>query len=235
MEVIGRRLSIHEFRDYVSSFDFGPQKPDKLVVHHTWRPTKEGWDGERTIQGLKNYYEGKGWPAGPHLFVAEDGIWLFSSMRHDGIHAGTLNTLSVGIEVVGDYDNQVWDGQTKYHALGVIKVLSDHLSIPRDHIFFHRDASSKSCPGNAITKEWIFAELDTYRILPQIPTITPTMEAISSVSAPLPEPADEIMIPLWAAESVTWVQQHNLFEIREEQDVRDAVKFHRFYKLIQNS
>lgn len=249
MEIIGRRLSLHEFQDYVTGFDFGPKLPNKLVVHHTWRPTKEGWAGERSIQGLKTYYEGKGWPAGPHLFVAEDGIWLFSSMRQDGIHAGSLNTLSVGIEVVGDYDLIQWEGQTKYNTLGVIKVLSDKLGIQRNQIFFHRDVSSKSCPGNAITKEWLFAQLDAFRILPRIPTLTPAMEGVHSVSAPIPNPIpitrpapsgltaldEDVMIPIWAAEAVAWVHRNHLFEIHSSEDVRDAVKFHRLYNLIQNS
>jgi hypothetical protein len=256
MEIIGRRLSLHEFKDYVSDFDFGPTLPDKLVLHHTWRPTKEGWAGERSIQGLKNYYEGKGWPAGPHLFVAEDGIWLFSTMRKDGIHAGDLNRLSIGIEVVGDYDHEKWPGQTKTNALGVIKVLSERFGLDKNAIFFHRDVSSKTCPGSAITKDWLFAELDKFRILPRIPESSPAMDAITSVSAPIPAPTptppaptpapagpppgltsldDEVMIPIWAAEAVAWVHKNKLFEIHSHEDVQDAVKFHRLYSLIKNS
>ena len=242
MEIIGRRLSLHEFQDYVRDFDFGPKLPNKLVLHHTWRPTKEGWAGEQSIQSLKAYYEKKEWPAGPHLFVAEDGIWLFSTMAKDGIHAGQLNPFSIGIEIVGDYDNTIWEGQTRYHALGVLTVLMDRLNLQRNQIFFHRDVSAKTCPGTAITKEWLFAELDNYHILPRIPVRpperTPAIKAIEAVSAPVPDfvPTDEeVMIPIWSAEAVAWVRKHKLFEIHSQEDVRDAVKFYRFYNLIQNS
>jgi len=247
MDIINKRLNLHEFKDYVKDFDFGPKLPNKLVIHHTWRPTTETWRGSRSIQGLKNYYERKEWPAGPHLFVADDGIWLFSTMRKDGIHAGNLNSLSIGIEIVGDYDNKTWDGQTKYNALGVIKVLMDKLILQRNQIFFHRDVSAKSCPGNAITKEWLFAELDNFRILPRIPTRTPAIERIESVSAPIPTHHithttsgltsldDDVMIPIWAAEAVAWVHKNHLFEIHNDADVRDAVKFHRLYNLIKNT
>ncbi|MBU0706507.1 N-acetylmuramoyl-L-alanine amidase [Patescibacteria group bacterium] len=205
MDIINRRLDLHEFIDYIAGYNFGTEPADKLVIHHTWRPTKDQWKGAVSIQGLKNYYEGKAWPAGPHLFVADDGIWLFSPMRSDGIHAGELNHRSIGIEVVGDYDNEKWTGKTKENALGVIKCLMNQLGIDKQNIFFHRDVSSKSCPGKAITKAWLFEELG------------------------------EVRIPIWATEAVTWVNQNHLFEVRNDEDVRDAVKFHRLYKLIKES
>ena len=234
--IINRRLNLHEFRDYVASYNFGSQPADKLVIHHTWRPTKEGWGGSHSIQGLKRYYEGKGWPAGPHLFIAEDGIWLFSPMRQDGIHASELNHRSIGIEVVGDYDNEKWSGKTKENTLGAIKILMNKLGIDKQGLRFHRDVSTKSCPGTAITKEWLFGELDDFRILPRIPSRTPAMEGIASVSAPIPGLTsldDEVMVPVWSAEAVAWVHRNHLFEINNQEDVRDAVKFHRLYKLIK--
>ncbi|MBU0727229.1 N-acetylmuramoyl-L-alanine amidase [Patescibacteria group bacterium] len=229
MEIINRKLDLHEFEDYLSSYYFGAQPANKLVIHHTWRPTKEQWQGQISINGLKSYYEGKGWSAGPHIFVAEDGIWLFSPMRKDGIHAGALNHLSIGIEIVGDYDNEKWEGKTKYNALGTIKALMFYLHLENKDILFHRDASPKSCPGWAITKEWLFAELASFRKLPRIPSISP---AIEEISAPIPE--EEVMVPIWATDAVSFVLKHRLFEIRNQDDIRDAVKFYRLYNLIQN-
>jgi N-acetylmuramoyl-L-alanine amidase CwlA len=221
MEILGRRLSLQEFEAYIREYDFGSLPANRIVLHHTWRPTKAGWQGERTILGLKKYYEQKGWSAGPHLFIAEDGIWLFSPMRSDGIHAGVLNHRSIGIEVVGDYDAEVWSGATKMNTLGAIKALMGQLSIPEKEIYFHRDVSSKSCPGKAITKEWVIGELRNIRTRPRIPTGLP----LDSAPSPL--------VPDWAEEAVQFVLQHKLFAISTEQDVRDAVKFHRFYKLIK--
>lgn len=215
--IINRCLTLREFEDYVAAYNFGTEPANKLVLHHTWRPTKEGWARTRTMEGVKKYYEGKGWTAGPHLFVAEDGIWLFSPMRKDGIHAGELNHRSIGIEVVGDYDGEPWSGQTKENALGVIRVLMKHLDIDAAHLFFHSDVSPKSCPGKVITREWLFQEL-----------------GVDAPTALAGTPDDnEVQIPAWAAESVDWVQLHDLFTITSQQDVRDAVKFHRLYQLLQ--
>lgn len=168
MQILGQKLNQDEFRNYVATYDFGRIKPDSLVIHHTWSPKKKDWKGESTLMGIKNYYEGLGWNAGPHLFIAEDGIWLFTPMNEVGIHAGKGNShskfgmlqgYSIGIEVVGDYDVERWTGKTYSNALATIRILMDKLNLTTEQIFFHRDFSSKSCPGHAITKEWLFQEL----------------------------------------------------------------------------
>ncbi len=162
MEIINKCLTKEEFEDYVKDYNFGRLPANKLVLHHTWKPTKEQWNGRHSIQGLKSYYESKGWWAGPHLFIADDGIWLFTPMRKNGIHAGWGNWRSIGIEVVGDYDARKWSGKTKDNVLFVIKALQEQLSINNEMVKFHRDYSNKSCPGYAITKEWLFKELADY-------------------------------------------------------------------------
>lgn len=194
---IGEKLTLNEFRRYVRSYSFGNLPPDELVVHHTYKPDTQNWKGEESILALKKYYEVvKGWCSAPHLFVAEDGIWLFVPMYNVGIHAGKgnatyvlehkegdiefkgfcpplqrsgdykLKSYSVGIEVVGNYDNKTWAGETKKNAFGVIKILREVLNIPDEKITLHRDYCinrngqyTKSCPGFAITKKYLIDEL----------------------------------------------------------------------------
>lgn len=43
---------------------------------------------------------------------------------------------------------------------------------------------------------------------------------------------DDFEVPDWADEAVTWVRANDLFQITNQKDVRDAVKFHRLFKLI---
>ena len=163
MKIIGKKLNVKEFLEHVNQLEFSRFfRPNKLVIHHTWRPKKHDWNGEKSILGLKAYYERKRWSAGPHLFIAEDGIWLFTPMNKVGIHAGSGNFRSIGIEVVGDYDARVWSGKTKNYALFAISILMSNLDINTEQIKFHSDYSGKSCPGYAITKEWLFKELYNY-------------------------------------------------------------------------
>lgn len=130
---------------------------------------------------MKSFYENKGWPAGPHIYIYEGDIWLFTDMANVGIHAGGANatwrkgdkvvtgygpyrgyeleSYSIGIEVVGNYESQLWDEKTKETVLEVLCALEDILGITK--IGFHRDYQVKAsgCPGWAITKEWLNREL----------------------------------------------------------------------------
>jgi len=149
---------------YLKDKHFGSLPATKLVIHHTWKPTVKDWKGQSTFLGIKKYYEGKLWTRGPHIFIAPDGIWLMTDMQKDGYHAGIVgNWRSIGIEVVGDYDHVKWENPIKELALFVIDSLQRKLNISDNEIKFHRDYSTKSCPGNAITKEWLMQELQRYR------------------------------------------------------------------------
>ncbi len=179
--MIGRCLTIPQWLDYVARYQFGQLTPSKVVLHHTWRPTVQQWRGLASMQGMQRYYANKGWPSAPHIYVAPDGIWLFTPMKDIGIHAGPGNGnlspsqslpaggrkeggwYSIGVEMVGDYDRErpsgvVWEG-TK----AVLGGLSRRLNIPPAALLaFHRDYSKKSCPGWAVTKEWVLGEVNAW-------------------------------------------------------------------------
>ena len=169
---INRKLSTAEWLDYVAKYDFGSVQPTRVVLHHTYIPNLQQWQGLTSMKGMQTFYGRKGWTAAPHLYVGPDGVWLATPMKDIGIHAGTGNSgytngklwYSIGLEMVGYYDKArpsgaVWDG-TK----AVLGGLSRRLGIaPRQLISFHRDyTNQKSCPGWAVTKEWVWAEIDAW-------------------------------------------------------------------------
>jgi hypothetical protein len=170
--MIGRRLSIAEWLSYVASYQFGAVAPSRLVLHHTFVPTVDQWAGLRSMQGMQRYYGGKGWTAAPHVYAAPDGIWLFTPMKDVGIHAGTGNSgvingkfwYSIGLEMVGNYDGVRPSGAVWENAKAVMGGISKRLGIaPRQLISFHRDyTNQKSCPGWAVTKDWVFGEVDAW-------------------------------------------------------------------------
>lgn len=167
---INRRLTVEEWKRYVAAYNFGSLAPSRLVLHHTFRPDETTWNGLATMRGMQRFYASQGWPAGPHIFVAEDGIWLATPMRDIGVHAGTGNGslaqgwYSIGLEMVGYFDTRLPAGATWRHALAVMGELSRRLRIPpRALISFHRDYTNlKSCPGWAISKEWVWGQVEAY-------------------------------------------------------------------------
>ena len=132
---IGRGLTRGEFLTYLNggdgqpAYNFGTIPPDFIVLHHTWKPTLGDWTaGEagmgadaiinkrlRTVARQRDRYRDVlHWSAGPHLFIDDRYIWLFTPMRDIGIHASFGNShdgirhYSIGIEVVGNYIETKW-------------------------------------------------------------------------------------------------------------------------------
>lgn len=195
---INEKLSIAEWYDYVASYNFGRIPPSRVVLHHTWKPTLAQWQGLASMKGMQRFYASKGWSAAPHIYVGPDGIWLATPMSEVGIHAGSGNSgnwnngkwsYSIGLEMVGNYDGKrpsgtVWEG-----AKAVMVGLAKRLNIaPRQLIYFHRDFSKKSCPGWAVTKEWVWGEVDAAMNNEAPPTPPPPGEIGT------PTPAQEILI-----------------------------------------
>lgn len=138
-----------------------------ITLHHTWSPTPRGWEGERTMIGLKAFYKAKGWPAGPHLFLCvgsphpeNDGIWAGTPLASPGVHAGDCNSDHIGIEIVGDYDHAPWPAPLADLVYGVVLTLMTWGAIPPERVQGHREClPNKSCPGSAINMDVVRAEL----------------------------------------------------------------------------
>ncbi|HNP71037.1 MAG TPA: N-acetylmuramoyl-L-alanine amidase [Kouleothrix sp.] len=170
--MIGRQLSIRDWLAYIAGYQFGAVAPSRLVLHHTFVPTVAQWAGLRSMQGMQRFYAGKGWSAAPHVYAAPDGIWLFTPLKDVGIHAGTGNSgytngafwYSIGLEMVGNYDSARPSGAVWENAKAVMGGIAKRLAIaPRQLISFHRDyTNQKSCPGWAVTKDWVFGEVDAW-------------------------------------------------------------------------
>ncbi len=173
MEIIGECLTNDEFVRYVEELDIPDPLPTRIFLHHTWKPTPETWRGLSTIMAMKAYYERQlwrdsqgrlreGWTAGPHLFVAQDGIWLFSDLRYDGVGVYGHNYRTHHLEMVGDYDVSKPTDPILESTIVALGALHERLGLDVRNLNFHRDFSSKSCPGWAVTKEWIIPLIEAW-------------------------------------------------------------------------
>ena len=155
MKIINKFLSREEFKKYIEKKKV-IRKIDKIVLHHTWDTVKQWEKGEVSARYYKKLYENKGWTAGPHIFVAPEGIWLFTDTRYQGIHANKGNEGSIGIEMVGRYDETYPKGKIWKNTKTVLKLLLKKFDLKIKDIHFHREYNpDKSCPGKLITKKWI--------------------------------------------------------------------------------
>lgn len=105
-----------------------------------------------------NLYNSRGWTSGPHIFIAPDGIWLFTPIEEKGTHGGPeASKQSIGIEIVGRYYDEppTNDIMCKYVAL-VTDLLKTKFNLEWEDIFNHIDFEEFSLCSPQITREWIW-------------------------------------------------------------------------------
>jgi len=188
MRTLNKHLDIYSFVDYLNQKDFGEVIPKSIVIHQYKLIKDKNWQGEKSYLEIKKYYKEKFQIAGPHILIANDGIWLFTDMHNVGKHSGPGDALyknkqgqiykgdlvpidysnsfdykllsySIGVCVIGNYEDIKWQGKTKLNALYVISCLQKRLNLFNNNVFFHREIEASTCPGLAITKNWLFYEL----------------------------------------------------------------------------
>jgi hypothetical protein len=160
-----------EFATYLSRIE-APHWFKKIALHHTVIPTIDQWRGKASMVGMLGYYKGLGWSSFPHLYSAPDGIWQMNNVLLLGTHTNAANAFSISIEVVGNYDKDVWKDPIYTQTVAMIMELIKWGGLTTRDIIFHRDYNpSKTCPGKAITVDWVQHALQTV-IPPVLPSVT---------------------------------------------------------------
>lgn len=161
--IVGAAFTLDEFRSYLSGIDDGAMTwdPSTVTIHHTASPNlAQRPDGFQTqhMHNLRSWYQSLGWNRGPHLFVDDRRIWVFSPLTAKGIHAVSFNSTAFGIEMLGDYDTEdPKSGRglaTCILAAKAAEALKERFGTVK--LNFHRDDSktSKTCPGRKIEMDW---------------------------------------------------------------------------------
>ena len=108
-ENVGKVWTPQSLKDYLATIT-KPSWCKAVTLHHTAAPSLAQRPNGLLAQHLNNlmhfYKIQKGWSAGPHLFADEDQLWGMSDLRKPGVHAVSFNSMSIGIEVLGDYDTE---------------------------------------------------------------------------------------------------------------------------------
>jgi hypothetical protein len=159
------------FRAYVNTLHWTRWRPSKIVWHNTAAPSLAQWiksaDQDRAmglipgITRIKNleafFKDNQGWNGGPHLFVANDVIWVANPLTERGTHSPSFNSTAIGIEMVGDYDIENDDAgeglKVKRNTIFATAVLCSALGLdPNKDILLHKQdpRTTHDCPGKNI-------------------------------------------------------------------------------------
>lgn len=167
--IVGTGFNAKEFDAYLQTVTFNVWRPQFVVVHNTAVPTFADWHkvpGEQRMRNLEHYYRDKQhWSAGPHLFIADDLIWVFTPLNTSGIHSPSWNAMSWGVELVGDYSIETLNPALQQNAISAVASLHVLLGLNPEDLRLHKEdpKTTHNCPGSKIVKadftSWVLAEI----------------------------------------------------------------------------
>lgn len=181
MKIIGRKFTIPQFEEHVENLHFNGWTPKFVVVHNTSVPNqklyrnwhvRKGWSQEQWLKNLASFYASKGWSGCPHLFVAYDGIMVLNDLTVRGTHSPSWNSISWGVETVGDFEYEPFDTDTQQHLIAALGILHNRIGItPNNYamgvrgIHFHKEdkkSDHKTCPGKNMNKATLVQDVMKY-------------------------------------------------------------------------
>jgi len=123
--------------------------PTHIIVHHSL--TEDG--STVSWNAIRKYHLAQGWiDIGYHFGIERIGdvyeILAGRMMNETGAHTVGMNSCSMGICCVGNFDISPLPTEQLDTLVKLTKTLMVLFSIPKEHVKRHSDyASYKSCPG----------------------------------------------------------------------------------------
>ena len=168
--IVGEGFTADDFDMYVATVAFDTWRPQFVVLHNTAVPSFAQWHnvaGEDRMRALEHYYRDvQKWSAGPHLFIADDLIWVFTPLNVPGVHSPSWNSRSWGVELVGNYSAESLLPQLQLNAASALASLHAALGLDPQTLHFHKEdplTTHKDCPGRNVVKptmiQWVLDEI----------------------------------------------------------------------------
>jgi hypothetical protein len=160
--IVGKAFSVAEFEQYCETLQWTAWRPSFAVLHNTGVPSLAQRPKGFTQQHMDNfasYYRDKmGWSAGPHLFIDDTQIWVFSPLTAPGVHSPSWNSKSLGVEMLGDFAIELFDqgrgAKVRDNAMAALAILHTCLGLdPKTlHLHWEDPRTTHACPGKNVKK-----------------------------------------------------------------------------------
>lgn len=158
--IIGRSFRPQEFDAYVATLTFSNWRPQFVVVHNTSEPRLSQWHstpGAQRMRNLESYYrDSQRWSGGPHLFIADDFIWVFTPLTTPGVHSPSWNAISWGVEMVGEFEEEAFSPGVRENTVDALVTLHACAGLNPATLRFHKEdpkTTHKECPGKNVDKD----------------------------------------------------------------------------------
>jgi len=171
-------VTIESFTEYLRRIP-RPGWVQGITNHNTYRPNEKQWKGVASVESCMKTYEGKGWSAGPHLFLAAEapnasnrGIFQLTPLSHVGVHAGDCNAHHLGIENVGDFEARAPSEAQWQLMLDVNVAIARAWRLPASAVLVHKECmANRTCPGQHFDATRMRADIHA-RLMDALPPIS---------------------------------------------------------------
>ena len=156
MKILNKKMSAAQFARYLRGLKIYPwtRRIKRIVLHHTSSPV-DTWQGSGSMLHYWNLYRSRGWKSGPHIFIAPNGVWLFTPITKKGTcSVKEADKNSIHIEVVGRYYDKFPKKDIESIAADVIVSIMEKFWLPFNSITNHFSFDSESNCTPILDKDW---------------------------------------------------------------------------------
>ncbi|MFO1028748.1 MAG: peptidoglycan recognition family protein [Acetobacteraceae bacterium] len=172
--IVGKSFKPEEFESYCHTLHWLTWRPSFIVLHNTAIPSlaqRPHGLTEQHIRNLESFYrDTQKWSAGPHLFVDDLQIWVFTPLTMSGVHSPSFNKTALGIEMLGDYETESFsEGRglaVHRNAVSAMATLSAVLGLDPQTMKLHWEdpKTTHACPGKHVSKQQVIDEVTALMI-----------------------------------------------------------------------
>ena len=167
--IVGQSFTATEFDQYCHTLKWDAWRPSFIVLHNTAIPSLAQRPQGLTREHIANfeifYRDTQKWSAGPHLFVDDSKIWVFTPLTVSGTHSPSWNKVAIGVEMLGDYEAEEFASgrglQVRSNAVAALATLSAVLGLDPQSMKLHREdpLTTHLCPGKRVRKLEVVQEV----------------------------------------------------------------------------
>lgn len=169
--IVGAAFTPAAFDKYCHSLQWLAWRPSFVILHNTAIPSlaqRPRGLNHQHILNLQTYYrDTRGWSAGPHLFVDDHQIWVFTPLTLSGVHSPCFNKVALGVEMLGDYAHESFSSgrglQVRRNTVAALASIHAVLGLDPATLKLHKEdpCTDHDCPGRNVVKAQVIEEVQT--------------------------------------------------------------------------
>ena len=167
--IVGAAFSPDAFDKYCHSLQWLAWRPSFVALHNTAVPSlaqrPKGFTPQHMLNLVTYYRDTRKWKAGPHLFIDDKQIWVFTPLTVSGVHSPCFNKVALGVEMLGDYETESFDSGrgllVRQNAVAALASLHAVLGIDPITLRLHKEdtCTDHNCPGKHVVKADVIKDI----------------------------------------------------------------------------